>query len=130
MELILFPFVSELFKFPLSSSDSAFSAPLWFFYHSGITGFDITSRCERSPLWFLRNLHPSSPRTEIFDGRTNLRVTGSMQNNDNFQKSGRYLVGCSREILSFSTGRGTESNFESCIEELGTLRHGTNHFLD
>ncbi len=35
------PFISELFKFPLSSSSSAFSVSLWFFYHSGVTGFDI-----------------------------------------------------------------------------------------
>ena len=40
---ISFPFVSELFKFPLSSSSSALSVSLWFFYHSGVTGFDITT---------------------------------------------------------------------------------------
>jgi len=39
--IISFPFVSELFKFPLSPSDSAFSASLWFFNHSDVTGFDI-----------------------------------------------------------------------------------------
>ncbi len=76
------------------------------------------------------NLHPSSPLTEIFQQRTNLKAIGSTQNNDNFQKSSRYFVGSRTEVLSFSERRRTKSNFESCGKKLRTTCHRTNHFLN